>query len=170
VIVVGPLVLTGAGIALTFLHGGPVFAKQARIHKWTTYMVTPFIVGHMLIAFSVPPGYRGVWRSIHLGGRVPKATARRVWPGWAERSLRTVHQGTPWTDRRVSRTVADNTERITSRSDWPASCLPVWKAFPPRRSCAEVLRAGRRQVSIRAEKQRGRCPGTAPQDHRPDGQ
>jgi formate dehydrogenase subunit gamma len=111
VIVVGPLVLTGAGIALTFLDGGPVFAKLARIHKWTTYIVTLFIVGHMLIAFSVLPGYRGVWGSTHLGGRVPKATARRVWPGWAERSLRTVHQGTPWTDRRVSRTVVYDTER-----------------------------------------------------------
>jgi formate dehydrogenase subunit gamma len=89
VIVVGLMVLTGTGIALTFLHGGPVFAKLARIHKWTTYVVTPFILGHMLIALGVLPGYRGVWRSMHFGGRVPEATARRVWPGWAERSLRT---------------------------------------------------------------------------------
>jgi cytochrome b subunit of formate dehydrogenase len=89
VIVVGLLVLTATGMALTFLHGGPVFAQLARIHKWTTYIVTPFIVGHMLIALSVLPGYRGVWRSMHLGGRVPEATARRVWPAWAERSLRT---------------------------------------------------------------------------------
>jgi cytochrome b subunit of formate dehydrogenase len=88
VIVGGLMVLTGTGIALTLLHGGPVFAQLARIHKWTTYVVTPFILGHMLIAFSVLPGYRGVWRSMHLGGRVREATARRVWPGWAERSLR----------------------------------------------------------------------------------
>jgi cytochrome b subunit of formate dehydrogenase len=88
VIVIGLLVLTGTGIALTLLHGGPVFAQLARIHKWTTYIVTPFILGHMLIAFSVLPGYRGVWRSMHLGGRVPEGTARRVWPGWAERSLK----------------------------------------------------------------------------------
>ena len=86
VIVAGLLVLTGTGIALTFLHGGSVFAQLARIHKWTTYVVTPFILGHMLIAFSVLPGYRGVWRSMHFGGRVSQDTARRTWPGWTEGS------------------------------------------------------------------------------------
>jgi cytochrome b subunit of formate dehydrogenase len=85
-IVASLLVLTGTGIALTTLHGGPVFATLAQIHRWTTFVVTPLIVGHLLIAFGVLPGYRGVWRSMHLGGRISEDTARRIWPGWTERS------------------------------------------------------------------------------------
>jgi hypothetical protein len=42
----------------------------------------------VLIALGVLPGYRGVWRSMHLGGRVAETTAKRVWPGWTERTLR----------------------------------------------------------------------------------
>jgi len=86
VIVGGLLVLTGTGIALTLLHGGPMFATLDRVHRFATYIVTPFILGHMLIAFGLLPGYRGVWRSMHWGGRVRDDTARRVWPGWAERT------------------------------------------------------------------------------------
>lgn len=80
-------VLTASGIALTMLHGGTVFAALAKIHKWTTFVATPLIAGHLLIAFGVLPGYRGVWRAMHVGGRVAEDTARRVWPGWTERSV-----------------------------------------------------------------------------------
>lgn len=86
-IVGGLIVLTVTGIALTVLHGGPVFAWLAKIHLWTAVIVTPVILGHVLVAIGVLPGYRGVWHSMHLGGRVPEETARRVWPGWTERSL-----------------------------------------------------------------------------------
>jgi len=41
----------------------------------------------VLVAIGVLPGYRGVWHAMHLGGRVPEETARRVWPGWAEREI-----------------------------------------------------------------------------------
>jgi cytochrome b subunit of formate dehydrogenase len=85
-IVGGLLVLTATGIAMTILHGGPVFATLNKVHRITTFVVTPFILGHLLIAFGVLPGYRGVWRSMHWGGRVPEATARRIWPAWAERA------------------------------------------------------------------------------------
>jgi cytochrome b subunit of formate dehydrogenase len=85
-IVVALAVLTATGIALTVLHGGPVFATLTKIHKWSTFVVTPLIAGHLLIAIGVLPGYRGVWRAMHLGGRVAEETARRVWPGWTERS------------------------------------------------------------------------------------
>lgn len=85
-IVGGLAVLTATGIALTVLHGGPVFATLTKIHKWSTFFVTPFIAGHLLIAIGVLPGYRGVWRAMHIGGRVAEETARRVWPGWTERS------------------------------------------------------------------------------------
>jgi formate dehydrogenase subunit gamma len=64
-----------------------VFAWLAKIHLWTAVIVTPVILGHVLVAIGVLPGYRGVWRSMHLGGRVPEETARRVWPGWTERGI-----------------------------------------------------------------------------------
>jgi cytochrome b subunit of formate dehydrogenase len=84
----GLLLLVGTGLGLTVLHGGPLFAGLARIHLWTTYVVTGLVAGHILIAVGILPGYRGVWRSMHLGGKVPEETARRVWPGWTERTLR----------------------------------------------------------------------------------
>jgi hypothetical protein len=40
----------------------------------------------VLVAIGVLPGYRGVWRAMHLGGRVSVETARRLWPAWAERA------------------------------------------------------------------------------------
>lgn len=84
----GLVVLTAGGIGMTVLHGGPVFAWLARIHRWSTFAVTPVIAGHVLIALGVLPGYRGVWRAMHLGGRVRHETARRLWPAWAERTAR----------------------------------------------------------------------------------
>jgi formate dehydrogenase subunit gamma len=97
VLIAGIFVLVATGVTMTMIHGGPVFVWMARIHKWTTIVVTPVILGHILIAIGVLPGYRGVWRSMHLGGRVPEATARRLWPGWTERELggRDGSQGTP---------------------------------------------------------------------------
>jgi cytochrome b subunit of formate dehydrogenase len=90
VLIVGGLaVLTATGIAMTMLHGGRFFALLAKIHLWTAVVVTPVILGHLLIAFGLLPGYRGVWRAMHLGGRVPEAIARRVWPGWIERERST---------------------------------------------------------------------------------
>ncbi len=83
----GLLVLVGTGLGLSFLHGGPLFARLAKVHVWTTYAVTVLIVGHILIALGILPGYRGVWRSMHLGGKVSEETTRRVWPGWTERAL-----------------------------------------------------------------------------------
>jgi cytochrome b subunit of formate dehydrogenase len=88
VLVGGLLVLTASGIVLTLVHGGPVFAWVARLHRWTTFAVTPVILGHVLIAMGVLPGYAGVARSMHLDGRVREDSARRVWPGWTERTLR----------------------------------------------------------------------------------
>jgi hypothetical protein len=80
-------VLTATGIGMTALHGGPVFALLSRIHRWTTFVVTPVLVGHVVVAIGVLPGYRGVWRAMHRGGRVPEETARRLWPAWTERSI-----------------------------------------------------------------------------------
>jgi formate dehydrogenase subunit gamma len=89
------VVLCGTGVAMTFLHGGQLFAWLAKVHEWCTFVLTPLVVGHVLIALGLLPGYRGVWRSMHLGGRVPETTARRVWPGWTERRLRRAGTITP---------------------------------------------------------------------------
>jgi cytochrome b subunit of formate dehydrogenase len=89
----GLIVLTATGIALTRLHGGPVFALLDRIHKVTAIVVTVLIVGHVIVAIGILPGYRGVWRAMHFGGRVNEQTARRVWPGYTERSLVTRGSG-----------------------------------------------------------------------------
>jgi formate dehydrogenase subunit gamma len=88
VMVLSMAVLTATGLALTMLHGGPVFGLLAKVHLVATIVVTPVLAGHVLIALGILPGYRGVWRSMHLGGRVPQESSGRVWPGWTERRLR----------------------------------------------------------------------------------
>ena len=86
VVIVGSLAaLIGSGVGMALLHGGPAFVALVRVHRWSTYVLTPVLIGHILITF-LPPGYRGAWRSMHLGGRVNRAVARRLWPGWLERT------------------------------------------------------------------------------------
>lgn len=70
--------LVGSGIGLTQLTGGTSFVWLQRIHRWATYLVTPVLLGHILIASGVMPGYRDVARSMHLGGRLRRDVARRV--------------------------------------------------------------------------------------------
>jgi formate dehydrogenase subunit gamma len=77
--------LVGSGTGLALVAGGPSFVWFDRIHRWATYLITPVLIGHILIASGILPGYRGVARSMHLGGRLRVAVARRVWPGWLER-------------------------------------------------------------------------------------
>jgi cytochrome b subunit of formate dehydrogenase len=77
--------VTGSGAAMALLHGGPAFVWLVVVHRWSTYLLIPLVAGHVLIASGVLPGYRGVWRSMHLGGRLEESVARRLWPGWLER-------------------------------------------------------------------------------------
>jgi formate dehydrogenase subunit gamma len=86
VLVGGLLTLTASGIGLTFLHGGPLFARLHQVHVWATYAVTAAVAVHLVVVSGLLPGFRGVWRAMHLGGRVPAATARRLWPAWSERA------------------------------------------------------------------------------------
>jgi cytochrome b subunit of formate dehydrogenase len=86
-IVVLLLLLIASGVGLTLVHGGPVFAFVAAIHRLATIGFTIVIVGHIVVALGILPGYRGVWRSMHLGGRLRLDTARRLWPGWTEREI-----------------------------------------------------------------------------------
>jgi cytochrome b subunit of formate dehydrogenase len=93
ILVGGLLVLTASGLWLTTVHGGPTFVWLNRVHRWTAIVLTIALAGHLLIALGLLPGYRGVWRAMHLGGRVPEPTARRIWPGWTERELRAATPG-----------------------------------------------------------------------------
>ena len=75
------------GVALVFVKVGPAFAILATIHRLSTIAFTVVIAGHVIVALGVLPGYRGVWRSMHLGGRLRLETARRLWPGWTDREF-----------------------------------------------------------------------------------
>jgi formate dehydrogenase subunit gamma len=72
--------LIASGIALTTLHGGPTFVWLVRVHRYATYTLLPLIAIHVALAIGVLPGYRGAWRSMHLGGRTPNTTVQRLWP------------------------------------------------------------------------------------------
>lgn len=76
------IALVGSGVGLVMVHAGPAFAVLAMVHKVATYAFTVVIAGHIIVALGILPGYRGVWRSMHLGGRLRLDTARRLWPGW----------------------------------------------------------------------------------------
>ena len=84
VLVLGLAVLVVSGVGLAMLHGGPVFAVLAQVHKIATYPVTVLLAGHVLVAAGLLPGYRGVWRSMHLGGHLRSEVARRIWPVWTD--------------------------------------------------------------------------------------
>lgn len=77
--------LTVSGVGLVMVSGGPVFVLYNQIHTWSTYLLTPVLLGHIVIAAGVLPGYRGAWRAMHLGGRLHVPVAERLWPGWLER-------------------------------------------------------------------------------------
>ena len=75
-------VLVASGAAMALLHGGPLFPPLVAAHRWSTYALTALVAGHVAVAAGILPGYRGVWRSMHLGGRLDPRVARRLWPGW----------------------------------------------------------------------------------------
>ena len=79
------LALIVSGIGLITVSGGPVFVWYNRIHTWATYLLTPVLIGHIVIAAGLLPGYRGAWRAMHLGGRLRTRVAERLWPAWLER-------------------------------------------------------------------------------------
>lgn len=79
------LALMVSGIGLVLVSGGPEFVWFNRIHRWSTYLITPALIGHIVVASGVLPGYRGAWRAMHLGGRLRAEVARRLWPAWLER-------------------------------------------------------------------------------------
>lgn len=87
--------LLASGIALTELHGGPTFAWVARLHRIASYALVPVTLGHVLLALGILPGYRGAWRAMHLQGRVPERTVRRLWPATLEEPDAAAEEETP---------------------------------------------------------------------------
>ncbi len=86
VVVLSFLVLAITGALMSFpQHETPrTFAISFRVHIVATWALGVAVAGHVLVASGVHRGYRRVWRAMHLGGRVPLAVARRLWPAWAE--------------------------------------------------------------------------------------
>jgi formate dehydrogenase subunit gamma len=84
VMAVGLVMLVASGGALVFIHGGSWFVRLAFIHRWAAILLTPILAGHIVVASGLLPGYRGVWRSMHWGGRLRRETAERLWPAWTE--------------------------------------------------------------------------------------
>jgi cytochrome b subunit of formate dehydrogenase len=82
-LILGLAVLIGSGVGLIYVQGGPTFVVLFQVHQWATYVVTALILGHVLVASGILPGYHGVWRSMHLGGRLDARVARRLWPAWS---------------------------------------------------------------------------------------
>jgi cytochrome b subunit of formate dehydrogenase len=77
--------LVGSGAGLVTVSGGPIYVWLSRVHRWSTYVFTPVIIGHVFIGAGILPAYRGVWRAMHMGGRLHHEDAQRVWPGWLVR-------------------------------------------------------------------------------------
>jgi thiosulfate reductase cytochrome b subunit len=86
VMLLAVVVVTGLGAIDGWSSGlrGALF----EVHRWASYAVTPVLLGHIVVAAGILPGYRGVWRSMHLGGRLPVRVARRLWPTWLDQTLR----------------------------------------------------------------------------------
>jgi formate dehydrogenase subunit gamma len=82
--VVTLVTLVVTGVALTATHGGPSFVWLVRVHRLAGTALTALVIGHVALAIGALPGYRGAWRAMGLAGRVPVATARRLWPATAD--------------------------------------------------------------------------------------
>lgn len=87
VIVASLAVLSVTGIVMSFPQEitPTAFAWSLRIHKASTWVLAGAVAGHVLVASGILRAYRGVWRAMHAGGRVPERLARTLWPAWAER-------------------------------------------------------------------------------------
>lgn len=79
------LLLTGVG-ALYLPRSLAVASFD--LHRWAAFLITPVLLGHIIVAAGILPGYQGAWRSMHLGGHLPTDVARRIWPEWLERERR----------------------------------------------------------------------------------
>jgi cytochrome b subunit of formate dehydrogenase len=89
IVMVGTLLaLVLSGFGMLFLPDVGPDLPLLEVHRWSTFLATPVLLGHILIASGLLPGYRGVWRSMHLGGNLPVDVARRIWPSWLDEQRR----------------------------------------------------------------------------------
>jgi formate dehydrogenase subunit gamma len=88
VLMVSFAVLSATGIVMAFPQAvtPDSFAWNLRLHDWATSVLTVAIAGHVVIASGALRAYRGVWRAMHLDGRVSRRLADRLWPTWAARA------------------------------------------------------------------------------------
>jgi cytochrome b subunit of formate dehydrogenase len=87
VLVLTLVTLFASGAGAMFL-GGSAGGMAFEVHRWAAFLVTPVLLGHIVVAAGILPGYRGVWRSMHLGGRLDPDVAERIWPEWEEAGKR----------------------------------------------------------------------------------
>jgi formate dehydrogenase subunit gamma len=81
------LALSATGLLMSFPRAfvPAVFAWSLRVHRVATWWLLAAVAGHVLVASGVLRAYRGAWRAMHGGGRVPRELAERLWPSWAAR-------------------------------------------------------------------------------------
>jgi formate dehydrogenase subunit gamma len=58
-LVVALATATASGAAMALLRGGPAFVWLVPVHRWSTYVLVPLIVGHILIASGCCPATAG---------------------------------------------------------------------------------------------------------------
>jgi cytochrome b subunit of formate dehydrogenase len=84
------LALSATGLLMSFPRAfvPAAFAWSLRIHRVATWGLLAAVAGHVVVASGALRAYRGAWRAMHGGGRVPRELAERLWPRWAERARR----------------------------------------------------------------------------------
>jgi formate dehydrogenase subunit gamma len=98
VVVVSLVVLAVTGVVLSFapLVTPAAFAWNLRVHRLATWILAAAVALHLVVATGILPGYRGVWRAMHVDGRVPARLAGLLWPRWArEEATRTAERREP---------------------------------------------------------------------------
>ena len=58
ILLLGALIVSG--VALYVVSGGPAFVWFNRIHRWSTYLFTPVVVGHVVVAGGLLPSCGGL--------------------------------------------------------------------------------------------------------------
>jgi formate dehydrogenase subunit gamma len=85
-VLVSLIALSSTGVLMSFPRAfvPAVFAWSLRVHRAATWALTAGVAGHVVVASGILPAYRGTWRAMHGGGRVPRELAERLWPRWEE--------------------------------------------------------------------------------------
>lgn len=76
-----------SGVYLFWLPPAPlwVFLVMIRAHVGAAWVAIALLCIHIVAGLGVLPSHRGIARAMFGDGTVPEATARRLWPAWAEK-------------------------------------------------------------------------------------